>query len=101
MIRLEHDPELAKRVYKALTGITRWSPNSYWMWLRLYVKPLAEANNIEIVMQKKTKLVMVAMPEELVEKLDEIARAKGWSRSELIRRALWLFVSAWEESTSI
>ena len=38
------------------------------------------------------RVITVKIPEEMIEKLDSFARLRGWTRSEVIRRAIELYL---------
>lgn len=100
---LEHDPRLAKRVHRALLE-AGGRPRYYHIWLRDYVKPLAEANGVELYMPnspvKHYRAVSVKVPLWLYEKLVEIARELDTTVSEVLRLAAWLLAELHEKRKS-
>lgn len=60
-------------------------------------------------MARKTKIVNMSLPPEIYQEVEELARQKGISRSELLRQALkqyvasekrWQEIRAWGEETA-
>ena len=94
-----HDPELAHQIHDLLITEIGARSKQYRKFLQL-TRMLADAVGVRFVNpydgKRKNIVISVKVPRTLANRLTEIARELGVTRSELIRLALSTLVMAWE-----
>ena len=82
---LYHDYVLLHEVVSVLKAIAGYQK---WTNFREYIEIVARAAGVEVAPPPRQRTVALKVDEELLERLEEYARRRGISRSELIRRAI-------------